>query len=142
MAGGRWPGTGRGSLFGYEPAYFLAVVGKDAVAAPDLSTREAVHKAPGPTPGAFEGRDPAFGASPPLDELAEPGAPFDAATGCALAAFPYYGYELHPQRRQLVLDPGLAVASVGGDRPRCPAGYGLYPLDRRGERGPSGGLPT
>ena len=40
----------------------------------------------------------------------------------------------------MVVDPGLAVAPVRRDSPRCPAGEGAHPLQRREEQGAVGGV--
>ena len=140
---GRGRGGGRGVLLlSDEAAYLLAVVGEDAVAAPDLGASQAVHQAAGPAPAALQGGDAAFGAGPPFDEAAEAGAGLDRAAGGTLASFPYYCHELDANRAEVLVDFGFAVAPVGGDGSGCPPGYGFCPPYSRGEQGPSDGLPT
>jgi hypothetical protein len=63
------------------------------------------------------------------------------SAGLAGSAFAGDHHGAHAELVQVVLDPGFAIAAVGGDGIAAAPGPGDDPADRRSELGASAGLP-
>ncbi len=113
---------------------------QDAEAAPCDRPAETVEEGAVPAPTAFQIRDPAFRAGPPLDQPDETAAMLDGPTGRRRLAFAGDDHVLHPKITERLVDLRLAVSPVRGDRAGCPAGQLFDPGDRGGEQGGIGGV--
>ena len=118
------------------------VVSKHPKSAPQLGAREAVQQGSGPAEVVLELADAAFAAGAPLDQPTKGSRPLDRLASGAGAASAGNGDPGHTEFGYLPVYPGLAVATVGGDRPWRRAGLGDDPPDGGGQQGASGGLPT
>src|ERR1700730_14994314 len=135
----RWVCFGCGSRLGVDQAAdFYAVVGEDPVSAPGSGAADAVHEAATPAEVAFQARDTTLAAGAPLDQLDETGATLDDPAGRALTAFADDGDLLDAEVLHVGGDLGVAVAPVGGHRPRGPADQFFDPGDGGGEQGTVG----
>jgi hypothetical protein len=114
----------------------------NTVAAPDASALDAVHPGAVPPEAVLELADAALAAGAPLDQPAEATLALDRLAGGTGAAAARDGDPGHTQDGQLLVDAGLAVATVGGHRPRHLPGPGDDPPMAGASSGASGGLPT
>src|SRR3954451_25372493 len=103
------------------------VVGEDGLSGPDPGPVEAVEAGAVPAVAAVEVADPALTAGAPLHDLAEGRAVLDGPS--RLGGFALARNDDAPDSEvvQVVLDTGLAVAVVAGDRAQDPAGEGDHP---------------
>src|SRR4051812_45361946 len=105
-----------------EDADLDEVVGRDCLSGPDACSLQAVEAAAVPAVAAFEAADVALAAGAPLDRLAERRSVFDGLSGLAGAALARNDDGPDAELVRFMIDAGLAVAAVGGDRARAPAG--------------------
>src|SRR3954470_15953009 len=124
-----------------EGADLDEVVGQDCLSGPDACSVEAVEAAAVPAVAAFEAADAALAAGAPLDRLAERRSVFEGPSGLVGAALARDDDGSDGEFVQFMIDAGLAVAAVGGDRARAPAGARDDPGHGGASCGASGGLP-
>jgi Group II intron, maturase-specific domain len=111
------------------------VVGENPVSAPDPGAVDAAELAAIPSVSALECADAAFGSGAPLDQSPEGSSMLELAPGRGRFSLARDDDVGDAEGVQVVLDAGLAVAAVGGDRPRWLAGAGGNPGDRRCQLG-------
>jgi hypothetical protein len=111
------------------------------MAAPDPGAVDAVHQGPVPAEPMLEVADASLRAGAPFDQPAEPAGVLSGLAGTAGLALARDRDPLHAEGGQLLVDGGLAIAAVCGDRCWDAAGAGRDPRDGRGQQGASAGLP-
>src|SRR5207247_482596 len=105
------------------------VVGKHPVATPALGALDAVQQGASPAEAVLELTDAAFAAGAPLHQPTKAAPSLDRLAGTTGAALAGNGDPGHAKVGQVLVDGGLAVATVGGDRPWRLAGVGDDPRD-------------
>src|SRR5271166_5839383 len=117
------------------------VVGEDAVSAPGSGSVDAGEFGAVPAVSALDVVDPSFAPGAPFDLLAEGSPVFELAARRSGFALARDRHAAHAEVVEIAFHRRLAVAAVGGDRPRCASGASGDPCDCRGQLRGVGRVP-
>ena len=142
MTAGPLLGCWRVALPGLDQVGDLdGVVCEDAQAAPGLGAGQVIEAGAVEAVATLEVGDASLAAGAPLDQAAEAAAVLVLAAGLGGLALAGNHHGAHAEVGQFLVDLGLAVAPIGGDRARCSPGQGLIRPMAGASSGASAGLP-